>query len=85
MIGGYGATSPLSFCDEFNLGLVKKDTFAETLKANKLIDTYVTGDGEQIMLDWIKHKTDLSHKIYKLDKLEGIPYAEVLSEMMGDG
>lgn len=76
MIGGYGINSPLSFCREFELDLEQRDTFADTMKANSLIDTYVMGDAETVMMQWIKHKVDLSGTLHKLDRLEGLPYAD---------
>jgi radical SAM superfamily enzyme YgiQ (UPF0313 family) len=76
MIGGYGINSPLSFCEEFGLGLTRKESFAETMKSNGLVDTYVVGDAERVMVNWIKNKTDISDKQHKLEKLEGLPYAD---------
>jgi hypothetical protein len=76
MVGGYGINSPLSFCEDFGLGLVNRPTFAEILKENGLVDTYVIGDAENVMVDWIRTRTDVSDKVFKLDKLEGLPYAD---------
>ena len=52
MIGGYGATSPLQYAQE--LGATPKPTLAETMVADGIIDTYILGDGERAIVEFMK-------------------------------
>lgn len=75
IIGGYGATSPLQYAQE--IGATPKATLAETMKTDGLIDTYILGDGEKAILEFMK---DLDFKnpeeVRLMDNMDDVPYPD---------
>ena len=75
MVGGYGAASPLLFAEE--MGAPVRPTLAETMKDEGTINTYILGDGEQAIVEFMKTLDNNRPKhIYKIQNFKNIPYPD---------
>jgi len=75
IIGGYGATSPLQYARE--LGATPKPTLAETMVADGIIDTYILGDGERAIVEFMKNLDFKNPEEPRLmDNMDDIPYPD---------
>ena len=79
MIGGFGATSRLQFPEA--LGAPSRDTLAETMRDEGTIDTYILGDGERAILEFMKNldmsQPDHLHKITDFNDLPPPDYSDL--------
>jgi len=75
IIGGHGAESPLQYAKE--LGALERPTLAETMKDEGLIDTYVLGDGENAIVEFMKDlEVSNPQEIKSIDKLDELPFPD---------
>ena len=82
-IGGYGAATPLRFAQE--LGAPERDTVAETLVAEDTIDTYILGDGEEALVEFMKNLDNANpEKINRISGFDNVPYPDY-SDLELDG
>ena len=82
-IGGYGAATPLRFAKE--LGAPERDTVAETLVAEDTIDTYILGDGEEALVEFMKNLDNANpEKINRISGFDNVPYPDY-SDLELDG
>ena len=82
-IGGYGAATPLRFAKE--LGAPERDTVAETLVAEGTIDSYILGDGEEALVEFMKNLDNANpEKINRISGFDNVPYPDY-SDLELDG
>tara|TARA_Y100001972_G_scaffold26070_1_gene31848 strand:+ start:722 stop:2290 length:1569 start_codon:yes stop_codon:yes gene_type:complete len=82
-IGGYGAATPLRFAKE--LGAPERDTVAETLVAEGSIDSYILGDGEEALVEYMKNLDNANpEKINRISGFDNVPYPDY-SDLELDG
>ena len=79
LMGGYGASMPLQFAREIDAP--EAATLAETCKRQGLINSYILGDGEKAIVDFMRELDqgrDYEQKVKfeKLDDLDGVPYPD---------
>ena len=61
IVGGYGLHNPLNYLDAFDATLQSQPEVGELLKVNNLCDTYIIGDAEHKLVEWLKdHTVDYS-------------------------
>lgn len=61
IIGGYGLHNPLNYLDTYDKKLVAQPEVGELIKSNQLCDTYIIGDAENKLVEWLKdHTVDYS-------------------------
>jgi len=83
MIGGYGAATPLRFAQE--LGAPERDTVAQTLVAEGTIDSYILGDGEEALVEFMKTLDNANpDKINRISGFDKVPYPDY-SDLELDG
>jgi len=59
--GGYGLHNPLNYLDTFDKNLIVEPEVGELLKTNKFCDTYIIGDAEHKLIEWLRdHTVDYS-------------------------
>lgn len=79
MIGGFGASARLQFAE--TLGAPVKDNLAQTMKEEGIIDTYILGDGEKAILEFMKNldmtDPDHRHKIKSFDEIPAPDYSDL--------
>ena len=67
IVGGYGASSPLKFADA--IGAPRRDTLAQTMRDEGIIDSYILGDGEEAIVEFMR--TLDNQEPDKLNRIKG--------------
>jgi hypothetical protein len=79
LIGGFGAGSRLQHPEA--LGAPSRPTLAETMRDEGTIDTYILGDGERAIVEFMKNldmaQPDQLHKITNFDDLPPPDYSDL--------
>jgi radical SAM superfamily enzyme YgiQ (UPF0313 family) len=79
MIGGFGASSRLQFPEA--LGAPDRPSLAETMRDQGIIDTYILGDGERAIVEFMKNldmvQPDQLHKIKDFDGIPAPDYSDL--------
>ena len=72
IIGGFGASSQLQFPEA--LGAPVRPSLAETMRDQGIIDTYILGDGERAILEFMEN-LDMAHpeRLHKITNFDDIP------------
>lgn len=75
MIGGYGASAPLQYAKE--AGALERPTLAETMKDEGIIDTYIIGDGEKAIVDFMTNLDVTNPKEVKsIENMDDLPFPD---------
>ena len=77
IVGGYGINKAFNFLKEFDDELQHRSKFADILKDHNLIDTYIIGDGEEALVEWLTNNSaDFTDSMQNIQSLQSIPYAD---------
>ncbi len=75
LVGGLGASVPLQFTEA--LGALPRDSLAQTLLDEKVIDTAILGDGEEALLEFMNTlENEDPLKINRINGYDNMPYPD---------
>ena len=74
-IGGYGASSPLNFAEA--IGAPERDNLAQTMRDEGIIDSYILGDGEEAIVEFMQTLENADpDKVNKIKAFTEMPYPD---------